>query len=124
MKNLKQFIKESLDPRGSFMVKKNMPTQGLWEYYECVNNDPNNEMAAAVEESEFENFLEYAKKNRWKTDSNGYYIIPKGTKLEFDSYLKCMSHIGKFEINGAGVYVTFMYDELDYGDLDEYLKEI
>ena len=58
-----------------------------------------------VEDTEFENFLAYAKKKRWKKDGD-VYIIPRRTTLDFIGPVDCAPHLGLFEINGDGVYVS------------------
>ena len=121
MKTLKEYISESIinesDPRADFKVKKDLPTDFMWEYYE-------GEVEELIDEIGFEQFLEYAKKNRWKQDKKGYYIIPKGTKLTFYGHMSSASWIGMWEINDDGVYISMTYDEVKYGDYDDYLKEI
>lgn len=64
------------------------------------------------------------KKNKWKKEKTGYYLVPKGTTLTYSGYLDSSSHVGKWEINNDGVYLTMTYDEVRYGDYDAYLKEI
>jgi hypothetical protein len=108
-------------------VKKNFPTDDCWEYYAVANNDDSqielDEMRYMYDEAKFDDFLKYAEKKRWKKDGN-YYIIPKGTTLEYSDYLTSAPHIGLFEINGDGVYLPLMHDSVEYGDYDEYLKEM
>jgi hypothetical protein len=131
MKNLKDFINESIvnesDPRGDFKVIEDMPTDFMWEHYDFILDGKSDEpelMEDICKESDFEGFLKYAKKNRWKKTKNGYYIVPEGTELKFDSHLRCASHMGMWEINGDGVYLTMMYDEVRYGEMDEYLMDL
>jgi hypothetical protein len=106
-----------------------MPTDSLWEYYAVINKDNSQidyeDLRDICDEAGFEDFLQYAERKKWKTDkSKRYYIIPKGTKLSYAYHLKYASHIGLFEINDDGVYIPFLYDSINYGDYDEYLKEI
>lgn len=129
MKNLKDFINESIvnegNPRGKYKVTSPMPTDDCWEYYAYANDDfsqiEQEEMEYPYNESGFARFLEYAKSKRWKTDKNGYYIIPKGTKLEYSDYMSSAPHIGLFEINGDNVYLPLDHDSVKYGDYDDYL---
>lgn len=129
--NLKDFINEALvneaNVRGNYKVKKNFPTNDCWEYYAVADNDDSQieleEMRYMYDEAKFDDFLKYAEKKRWKKDGN-YYIIPKGTTLEYSDYLTSAPHIGLFEINGDGVYLPLMHDSVEYGDYDEYLKEM
>lgn len=130
--NLKDFINEALVnesyARGSYKVKKNFPTNDLWEYYAVADNDDSqidlDEMRDVYDEAQFDDFLEYAKKKRWKRDKDGYYIIPKGTLLEYSDYLTSAPHVGLFEIDWDGVYLPLTHDSLEYGEYDEYLKEM
>lgn len=133
MKNLRDFITESTtinesDPRGDFKVVRPFPTDDCWEYYAVANNDDPDadleELQPLYDEAEFENFIEYAEKNRWKKDKNGYFIIPKGTELCFSHKMGIAPHIGLFEIDGKNVYYPMVYDSIAYGEYDKYLKEI
>lgn len=138
MKKLRDFITESTtinesNPRGEFKVTKPFPTDDCWEYYAVANNDDPDadleELQPLYDESEFENFIAYAEKKRWKTDKNGYFIIPKGTELYFSHEMDMAPHIGMFEvngdkINGKKVYYPMVYDSVKYGDYDDYLEEI
>lgn len=132
MKSLKNFIKESMvnesDPKGDFKVKKAFPTDFMWENYQFINNpdslDDPDLIEDIVNESGFRDFLDYAEKKHWKKDSDGYYIIPKGTTLTYDGYLSNASHMGKWCVNDEDVYITMDYDSVSYGDYDEYLKAI
>lgn len=119
-------VNEGRDPRGSFKVIYPMVDE-RWEFYDFVN-DPDSltsvdadEVKAYVEDTEFENFLAYAKKKRWKKDGDAY-IIPRRTTLDFVGPVDCAPHLGLFEINGDGVYISLLYDGLRYGDYDDYLK--
>lgn len=133
MKQLSDFVKESIvnesNPRGNFKVIKPFPTDFMWEYYESYKSRENedyeeeyDEMRPLVDEAEFEKFLEFAKKKRWKKTKDGYFIIPKGTTLTWEDYLYSASHVGKWEIDGAGVYITMTYDEIKYDEHDKYLE--
>ena len=132
MKTLKDFIKESVinesNPRGKYKVVKPMPTIDCWEYYAVANNDDSKiemeEMREFYDEAEFQNFLEYAKKNKWKKDGKGYYIIPKDTILAYSNYMSSAPHIGLFEINDDGIYLPLDHDTVSYGDYSKYMKEI
>ena len=132
MKRLKDFIKESVinesNPRGDYKVIKPMKTDFLWEYYELVDMNEEDreerEMYDCYKNAKFDNFIEFAKKKKWK-EENGSYIIPKGTKLYFEGPCPNASWIGLFRINNEkDVFITFTYDELQYGEYDEYLKEM
>lgn len=132
MKDLKDFINEAMvsegNPRGKYKVIAPMPTEDCWEYYAVANNDNSqidlDEMEEMYERSGFAHFLAYAEKKRWKKDKKDYYIIPKGTKLQYDDYLTGAPHIGLFEINGDGIYLPLMHDSVRYGDYDNYLEEM
>ena len=128
MKDLKGFIKESLYPRGDFKVVDNFPTSDCQEFYAYANKDfsqiDKKDLQDVYEEAQFDKFLAYAKKKRWKKDKDGYYIIPKGTDLFFDTHLSSAPHIGLFHIDWEDVYLPLAYDSLNYGEYDDYLKEI
>lgn len=133
MKQLSDFVKESMvnesNPRGNFKVIKPLPTTFMWEYYESYNSreeedydEEYDEISILIEEAEFEKFLEFANKKRWKKTKDGYFIIPKGTTLTWVDYLPSASWVGKWEIDDAGVYITMTYDEIKYDEYDKYLK--
>lgn len=140
MKTLKETIYESLminedlNPRGSFKVVKPFPTNFMWEYYLYMENPEKSDdpdlMEEMCEECNFAEFLKYAEKKKWeKVEAKGpykpgYYIIPTGVKLKFDGYMSSADHVGMWKIDRSDVYLTMTYDELSYGDYDEYLKPI
>lgn len=127
---LKEFLNESLminesDPRGDYKVKKNWTADEIfWEF-----TDPN-QRAEFDEETlqTYDRYCQKAKEAGWKTkkvDNVEYYVIPRGTKLEFIGHNPHASHMGQFAINGDEDWIIeIMYDSLKYGDFDDYLKEI
>ena len=127
---LKEFLKESLminesDPRGDYKVKKNWnASEILWEF-----NDPN-QRADFDEETlqTYDRYCQKAKEAGWKTQKDrniDYYVIPRGTKLEFIGHNRKSPHLGQFAINGDKNWIIEIpYDSLQYDEFDEYLKEI
>lgn len=139
MKSLKEYVNESINvksvkmvnesnPESSFKVTKPFSTSFMWEYYTFVENPERSDdpeiMEEVVDRVGFREFLKYAEKKHWKKDRKGYYIIPKGTELNFDGSLGgYLDHIARWEIDNSGVYVSMTYDEIIHGEYDDYLEE-
>ena len=83
-------IKEYKNPRDDFRVKKPFPMKDcMWENYDAVDGgtDDPEYLQKINNEFGFDEFIEYANKNKWKKDKEGYHIIPKGTELSFSGYV-------------------------------------
>ena len=125
--NLKDYINESMrvnegDPRGDYKVYKKWDTEEIfWEY---EDEDYKDDLPKSSVEH-YETFKEKAETAKWKQNKNGFYIIPKGTTLEFISHNPEASHMGQFAINGDWDWVLqLMYDSLRYGEYDENIREM